>query len=279
LLTRLPRSSVQWNLSGLMAILLIVLVSGCIVIPTPEVDSGSARANLNKESPAQLQPGVTTIEDVLLTFGEPDAVSPDERTLVYRSEKDVALWIIAGGYSAAGGTFTKDRYLLVELDQKGVVQNREFSTQWFSPLSPDKLLETKGRLEAGVASADETAVISGQAFWYPNTEGFKTLSLGPEQYSRGYLVLTAGALQFRDRTQLGNAPPRWLLPYETLTECRIAKFVLGRRVVIRTRDNQVHSFNFVSGASTDKKKTEAAGEFIQTRITGGDRSGSLQTRP
>lgn len=73
-------------------------------------------------------------------------------------------------------------------------------------------------------------------------------------------------LQFRDHTTPGNTPPQWVLPYEMLTECRIARFGLGRRVVIRTRDHQVHSFSFVRGVFDDKKKIEAASQFIQRQI-------------
>ncbi len=251
------------------ALTLLMFGSGCLIIPTPEFDSGSARANFNQQSLAQLQPGVTTMEDVLLRFGEPDAVSPDERKLGYRSEKVAGIWILAGGYSAASGAITRDHYLLVELDENGVVRNRNLSAQWFFPRTPDSLLETKGWLGASSAAMDETAAISGPVFWFPNTEGFKKLSLGPGEYSRGYLALTPTGLQFRDRTQLGNTPPRWLLPYSMLTECRTAKFGLGRRVVIRTRDHQVHSFNFVHGVWDDKKKTNAAGEFIRTQINRG----------
>jgi len=261
------------------ALTLLMFVPGCVIIPTPEFDSGSARANLNKQSPAQLEPGVTTMEDVLLRFGEPDAVSPDERKLGYRSEKVVGIWILAGGYCAASGAITRDHYLLVELDENGVVRNRALSGQWLFPTTPDTLLETKGWLGASSASMDETATISGQVFWFPNTEGFKKFSLGPGEYSRGYLALTSSALQFRDRTQLGNTSPRWVLPYSMLTECRIAKFGFGRRVVIRTRDDQVYSFNFVHGTFDDKKKTEAACEFIRSQINSPDSSGSSQTKP
>ena len=257
--------------AAVAGVALLMFVPGCVIIPTAEFDSGRARVNFNKQSPAQLRPGVTTMEDVLLRFGEPDAVSSDERKLAYRSEKVVGVWILGGG---SGGemdeTITKDRYLLVEFDENAVVRNRKLSAQRFFPVTPDMMFETKGQADASPGSMDESATISGQIFWFPNTEGFKKFSLEPGHYSRGYLALTASALQFRDLAQLGNTPPQWLLPYEMLTECRIAKFGWGRRVVIRTRDNQVHSFNFMRGAFDDKKKSEAAGRFIQTQIDSGE---------
>jgi outer membrane protein assembly factor BamE (lipoprotein component of BamABCDE complex) len=263
------------------ALSLSAFLSGCIIIPTPEFDSGNARSNITQASPAQIEPRFTTMEDVLLTFGEPDAVSADERKLAYRSEKVVALWIAGGGNSATGGTLNTDHYLLVEFDQDGRVRSRDISSRWLFRQTPDALLETKGWLGAGAASVSESNRISGPAYWFPDTDGFKGLSLSPAQYSRGYLALTANALEFRDRTQLGNTEPRWLVPYETLKECRQAKFVWGRRVVIRTRDNQFHSFTFLtpSGTMQDKKKTEAAYQLIQTQITRGDHPQTSQSRP
>ena len=121
------------------------MCSACIVIPTPQFDSGTARANLNKKSPAGIEPGVSTRQDVLLAFGEPDAVSPDERKLAYRSEKIIGIWIAGGGYSAASGTFTKDRYLVVEFDGKGFVKSREISSRWFVPSAPGSVHWHSGR--------------------------------------------------------------------------------------------------------------------------------------
>jgi hypothetical protein len=124
---------------------LLGLSSGCLIIPTPESDSGNARANLNPQSITNIQPAITTIQDVILALGEPDAVSPDERKLVYRSEKIVGVWFIAGGYNADGGVLTRDRYLLIELDERGVVQSRKLSAPWF-PSTPDRLMKTSETL-------------------------------------------------------------------------------------------------------------------------------------
>jgi hypothetical protein len=60
---------------------LAVFTSGCLIIPTPHFDSGKARANLDKNSPQRIEPGVTRREQMLLQLGEPDAVSSDKRKI------------------------------------------------------------------------------------------------------------------------------------------------------------------------------------------------------
>lgn len=265
----LPRRAALLLPHGL-ALALVALCTGCIVIPTPEYDSGTARANLKKETAARIQPGISTRADVILALGEPDAVSADERRMAYRAEKVVAVWIAGGGYSAASGEITRDRYLVVEFDEKGVVQNRQASSQLFLPSTPDKLLETKGWREAGAASLAETASVCGTAEWFPKVEGFKELVPAPGQYLRGYLALTDQAARFWDSTQMGNTEPQWCLPYANLTECHLAKFALNRRVVLQTKSGEVHSFAFTvpSGWRLDKKKTLAACAFIQAKLNG-----------
>jgi outer membrane protein assembly factor BamE (lipoprotein component of BamABCDE complex) len=244
---------------------LAVFTSGCLIIPTPHFDSGHARSNFNKRSLRQIEPGVTSREQVLLQFGEPDAVSSDRRKIAYRSEKVVAYWIAAGGYQASGGTLTKDCYLVVEFDERGVVRNRKMSTHWLFPVPVDSVMVTKGWQEESGAAIDKASMISGRGEWFPNVDGFETIAGG---LVIGYLGLTPEAIVFRDRTQSGDSEPRWVLPYQGLKDCRLAKFVLARRVVVRTLDNQVHSFSFTGphGIMQDEKKTRAAYEFIEGKM-------------
>ena len=53
-------------------------LGGCVL---PVVSD--ARKNIDKDTAASLQVGITTKEDVLLQLGEPDHVSEDERQLNY----------------------------------------------------------------------------------------------------------------------------------------------------------------------------------------------------
>ena len=98
-----------WRLAKTLGLAtgLAILTSGCLIIPTPHFDSGRTRSRFDKRSLGQIEPGVTSREQVLVQFGEPDAVSSDRRKIAYRSEKVVAYWFAAGGYQASGGTLTK----------------------------------------------------------------------------------------------------------------------------------------------------------------------------
>ena len=129
------------NLAALgLALALTLATSGCLIIPTPEYDSGKARANINKKTPQRFEPGKTTRAEVMMALGEPDAVTPDERKLAYRSEKVCGLWFVGGGYSAAGGTITKDRYFVAEFDERGVLLKAERSSTWIGSKYASSLL-------------------------------------------------------------------------------------------------------------------------------------------
>ena len=56
-----------------------LFLGSCLVFPT----ISDSRKNIDKDTAASLQAGVTTKEDVLLQLGEPDFVSEDERQLNY----------------------------------------------------------------------------------------------------------------------------------------------------------------------------------------------------
>jgi hypothetical protein len=247
------------------AVLLLALGAGCIIIPTPEHDSGRARSNLNKESPSQIQPGISTMADVMLSLGEPDAVSSDERRLVYRSEKIIAYWAAGGGYSGGIGALTKDRYLLIELDEAGVVTKLDSSATWLVSTSPERLLRAG---EAGTRPPNGEAIrFSATAVWYPHCDGLNFSKAGSPAGS-GQFVLTATALEFRDSRQFGNAEPALVLPYEALNGCRIARFGFGRFLVVRTKSDAAHTFSLshVQGVNQGEDALDAVHRFLEASI-------------
>ncbi len=82
--------------------------SGCIVvpIPTPEhTPMGTVtRKNIGTKTTGWIQPGRTSLADVLLKLGEPDQVSPDGWKLAYRWQKVRAYVLVgAGGPARADG--------------------------------------------------------------------------------------------------------------------------------------------------------------------------------
>lgn len=245
---------------------LLALCAGCIIIPTPEHNSGTARSNLDREIPSRIQPGVSTIEDVVLSLGEPDAVSSDERRLAYRSEKIIAYWMAGGGYSGGIGVLTRDHYLLFEVDEAGVVTRRDPSATWLVSTSPEKLLragETAGRPPDGGAVR-----FSATAIWYPHCDGL-TFSTAGSPAGLGELVFTATALEFRDSRQFGNAEPELVLPYAELSGCRIAQFGFGRHLVVRTKGGVAHTFSLsqAQGVKEGGDALEAVYRFLEAHIS------------
>src|SRR3989442_15550371 len=96
----------------LAAAFLPTFLSGCLIVPLPNRDTGNARKDLGQRVANRIEPGVTTMEHVMLELGEPDAVFSNERSIAYRRERAVAIWIAGGGYSAGGGTIDEVRFLL-----------------------------------------------------------------------------------------------------------------------------------------------------------------------
>ena len=107
---------------------LATLMSGCVFLPVPPYSASGRR--VTQECTGLIQPGTDTLETVLLKFGEPDRVSPDERKIVFGSRTVVGgLFVIApDDVGANGGDVSRFHFLTVSFDSHGVVTNREFST-------------------------------------------------------------------------------------------------------------------------------------------------------
>jgi len=248
------------------ALALIVGTSGCLVIPTPEFNSGAARANINKKTTARFEPGTTTREDVILALGEPDAVSPDERKLAYRSEKICGFWILAGGYSATGGTIEKDRYLVLAFDAHGRLLCVERSAHWFTSADAGKVLSEKAGQDSG--TTDEAISHQHRGEWFPHVDGFKQPRDATYMGNPGAFRLAESNLVFVTHAQLANAEPALALPYASLVDCHLDRFFLGRRLVVRSLSGEVHSFvlHGRGGVAQDKRAMLAACNFIRSRL-------------
>jgi outer membrane protein assembly factor BamE (lipoprotein component of BamABCDE complex) len=100
-------------------IVLSVVCAGC---PLPVNEYGiRSRTNVSEETALTIIPGRTTREEVLLALGDPDEVSPDGQSFVYRWTK-VKL-TIEGGFSPI--EMGKKYQLLVSFSEHGVVTQRE----------------------------------------------------------------------------------------------------------------------------------------------------------
>jgi outer membrane protein assembly factor BamE (lipoprotein component of BamABCDE complex) len=123
------------SLGLIMVAALALGLSGCLVVPVKDQDTGFARNNIGKDTGDRIKPGVATREDVMLLLGQPDSVSPDNRKYVYRAEKIYAIWMVASYGGAMGGDLTKNQYFIVTFDEHGVVQTHEFSTHYMDDAS------------------------------------------------------------------------------------------------------------------------------------------------
>jgi hypothetical protein len=269
----------RWLLG--LALALAVCASGCVIIPTPEFNSGRSRANINKETPRQFELGKTTRADMISVLGEPDAVSPDELMLAYRSEKIRAYWIVGSQAGAVDGFIYKDLYLVAEFDAHGVLQKLEPSSHWLVPADPNKMLP------AATATNVKAIRLQKPASWLPGVDGYKSYrrfwayvtgtGILDEKRVPGQLLLTDTELQFVAKDQFANTTdPELILPFDAVTEVSVDEFGRSGRLVVRTRTGEVNSFEILKGiiinwgalwgASLDREASQSVAELLQSKI-------------
>lgn len=255
-----------------LALAVAVCTPGCLIIPTPEYNTGNARANINKKTPKQFEPGKTTRAEVVMALGEPDAISPDESKLAYRSEKVCGLWFVGGYYSGTGGTITKDRYLLVEFDAQGVLRKAGQSSTWFGSEYAGMLLtgSTNSAVSdfSATTNGEERVVIALRASCFAGVDGYQGKGSATWIGQPGRLLIYGARLEFLSDAELANSGPALTLPYDSIGEVSVAKFFLGRRLVVRTRAGEVNSFDIYGpkGAALDRPALQRAADFLQARI-------------
>ena len=108
-----------------LCIVLSIIGMGCLPVPVPFTWYGKqSRTNVSEEIALTIIPGQTTKQEVFLALGEPDEVSPDGRTLVYRWAKVKLLLIPVFGPGPIGTTGKKYE-LVITFDERGVVEKQE----------------------------------------------------------------------------------------------------------------------------------------------------------
>lgn len=262
----------------LSAALVAALISstGCVMVPIPTREHTPmdtvTRQNVSANDTDWIQPGMTCMADILLKLGEPDQLSHNGRKLAYRWQK--IRGYVVFGVPGGGGVeaWLKDYYLVIECDADGVVLNKQASNRSFTKASPQELFAGGGVTTGPVT--DERISISGPAEWFAGIAGYdwlrniwRTLEEPPKGV-RGQLMLTANALYFHAQGQLLGGPPVLTLRFDGLSECRLDKYGLGRRLVVRATTGEVHTFTFwgARGVMEDAKTTGSAFEHIQSRI-------------
>ena len=112
----------------------LALLTGCLIIPVDYYDAG-VRHNIDAKAQSDLQPGVTTKEEVLLKLGEPDFASDDGLRVGYAWTKVKALVIVAS-YGGGGEAEIKRGYLLeVSFDPDGRVSGTRLAKKWGDQVS------------------------------------------------------------------------------------------------------------------------------------------------
>jgi outer membrane protein assembly factor BamE (lipoprotein component of BamABCDE complex) len=245
---------------------------GCIVVPTPEYNTGNARDNIRRTTPNQFEPGTTTRAEVMLALGEPDAVSPDESRLAYRSEKVCGLWFVGAYGSGAGGTLTKDRYLVLSFDAQGVLREVERTSTWFGSGSASQLLlgppAGVSLASADVATDADRPVMALRAGWLMGVDGYRNPDTATWTGQPGRMLLGGTHLLFLADAEFANSGPTLTVPYDAMAEARVERNLWSRRLVVHTRAGEAHSFEIYGPAGTkqDRQALARAADFLQARV-------------
>jgi hypothetical protein len=137
-------------------ILLAGVATGCLILPIPTAkhtpSDARTRGEIEKRALRPLRAGATSLEDVLLRFGEPDAVGLDGRWLLYRWLTVNGYLLLAAGNSGDAVRMGSDRHdLLFEFDASGLlVRFGELETLVAQGLGDDLTVDSSSPLEVEV---------------------------------------------------------------------------------------------------------------------------------
>jgi outer membrane protein assembly factor BamE (lipoprotein component of BamABCDE complex) len=106
-------------------------LSGCLIIPT-NYYTGNSRHNIAEELPANIVPGNTIREEVLLILGEPDTAFHDDSELWYTASKVLALWFLLRG----GGEIIINYNHVIRFDSNGIVNALRANSESFMTRRP-----------------------------------------------------------------------------------------------------------------------------------------------
>jgi hypothetical protein len=247
------------------ALLLACVTPSCLILPTPPLHSGDARENVDASAAAGFQVGKTTRAEVILTLGEPDTVTADERKLAYRTEKVRALLFIGGYGAAAGAPITKDDYLVFEFDARGRLVSSSTSGHWGWHADPGRTLG-----ESAPPAPAQPCAWSGDASWLVGVDDYRALGFtGNLEWLRGRLTLTGEGLEFRSKKEFANAPPALTLPYREITSVAEDRMLLVVRLLaVHTRGGKTLAFQVFGTPSwrSDPQRLREARDLIQTRL-------------
>lgn len=259
-------------LSGLFALALAICSTGCLVLPVNS-DSGYARTNLNQLTVQQFTPDVSTFEDVVVALGEPDAISSDERTVAYRSEKLIVTWFVATESGSFEGAIHRERFYLLEFDPQARLQNVIQHKAWAAAMTfGGEAMLRPLNLEADAVPAnlarEQVRRVYPKCFWYLSANGRQNQRTDDLPVASGRLLLSDSNLFFISNTQLANTDPALKLSLAAVTEARLEKHLFSQFLVVHSYPDACNAFAIwkTNAFGQDGTAMQDAFEFIQSKM-------------
>lgn len=261
--SHLPRTGCRWW-SRMLALGALSLTSGCIVLPTPHIDSGETRTNICEQTANRFAVGAATRADVLLALGEPDAVTPDESRFAFRREKIVGVWFVGGYGSAAGGSIDADRYFVTEFDAGGTLIKATYDSCCVGSTAPEKLV----KIAAAEMNRDASIRLQARANWLAGARNYRSPGYQNPTWISGRLVLTESELRFFSRVGLANEPALLTLPYMNIKSVTLERFVFTKFLYVDEQSGRNHAFQIWGGLENGhaRQTRDDAFEFIRNKI-------------
>ena len=285
--------------------LTVLILSGCVVVPVPELPRGymaETRTNLAPQQPQAIEAGRSARADVLLALGAPDLQGPDERWFVYFSTRHKGGVMFAVGTPFAGGlageiASHENRTLVVRFSDQGLVEciafNQYEESRYGFPLrTPTPAADARitqcltggDFVRAAIPSAQPEAPASGEPPAFVEFHGASWARLETCSYFETTLAAGVGLVRLGPSTLdlitlpgglRPMAPARsFQIPYEHIKELR-AQTHMGRTradlLLVVTRDG----YCFQISAGDDAQRVAAAARL---RIELENRTG-LSSRP
>lgn len=114
-----------------------LIIPSCVYIPLPPHPTEDSRHNINESSINKINPGKTSLEDLILQFGDPDLVSPDGKKLLYGTEWNVGMLFFDFLLIAGAGYQESDELFIINLNDHNVVINVHHIDEYMIPKIPD----------------------------------------------------------------------------------------------------------------------------------------------